>query len=60
MLTGQTILCTGHIPRFDSYSYSAAGLPWYNHEWLSQVELALRCHRARAYSSARAASSKAT
>ena len=40
MLTGQTILRTGHIPRFDTYSYSAAGLPWHNHEWLSQVALA--------------------
>jgi hypothetical protein len=40
MLTGQTILRTGHIPRFETYSYSAAGMPWHNHEWLSQVALA--------------------
>jgi hypothetical protein len=40
MLTGQTILRTGHIPRFDTYSYSAAGMPWHNHEWLAQVALA--------------------
>jgi hypothetical protein len=40
MLTGQTILRTGHIPRFDTYSYSAVGAPWHNHEWLSQVALA--------------------
>ena len=40
MLTGQTTLHTGHIPRFDTYSYSAAGAPWHNHEWLSQVALA--------------------
>src|ERR1700735_5731990 len=40
ILTGQTILHTGHIPRFDTYSYSAAGMPWHNHEWLSQVTLA--------------------
>jgi hypothetical protein len=40
MLTGQTTLRTGHIPRFDTYSYSAAGAPWHNHEWLSQVALA--------------------
>ncbi len=40
MLTGQTTLRTGRIPRFDSYSYSAAGMPWHNHEWLSQVALA--------------------
>ncbi len=40
ILTGQTILHTGHIPRFDTYSYSAAGMPWHNHEWLSQVAIA--------------------
>ena len=40
MLTGQTILRTGHIPRFEAYSYSAAGASWHNHEWLSQVVLA--------------------
>jgi hypothetical protein len=40
MLTGQTTLRTGHIPRFDTYSYSAAGAPWHNHEWLAQVALA--------------------
>ena len=40
MLTGLTILRTGHIPRFDTYSYAAANMPWHNHEWLSQVVLA--------------------
>ncbi len=40
MLTGQTILRTGHIPRVEAYSYSAAGALWRNHEWLSQVALA--------------------
>ncbi len=40
ILTGQTILRTGHIPRYDTYSYSAAGMPWHNHEWLAQVALA--------------------
>jgi hypothetical protein len=40
MLTGQTILRTGRIPRFDTYSYAAANMPWHNHEWLSQVVLA--------------------
>ncbi len=40
ILTGQTILRIGHIPRFDTYSYSAAGMPWHNHEWLAQVALA--------------------
>jgi hypothetical protein len=41
ILTGRTILHTGHIPRFDTYSYSADGLPWRNHEWLAQVMLAV-------------------
>lgn len=41
ILTGQTILGTGHIPRFDGYSYSAAGMPWHNHEWLAQAALAI-------------------
>ena len=41
ILTGQAILRTGHIPRFDTYSYSAAGMPWHNHEWLAQVALAV-------------------
>jgi hypothetical protein len=41
LLVGKTILRSGHIPLQDLYSYSAAGLPWRNHEWLSQVVLAL-------------------
>ena len=41
ILAGQTILRTGHIPRLDTYSYSAAGMPWHNHEWLAQVALAV-------------------
>ncbi len=41
ILTGQAILGTGHIPQFDTYSYSAAGMPWHNHEWLAQVALAV-------------------
>ncbi len=40
LLVGKTILQSGHIPLQDLYSYSAAGLPWRNHEWLSQVVLA--------------------
>jgi len=40
ILTGQTILSTGLIPRYDGYSYTAAGMPWHNHEWLAQVALA--------------------
>jgi len=41
ILTGQAILRTGHIPRFDTYSYTAAGMPWHNHEWLAQLALAV-------------------
>jgi len=40
ILTGQKILSTGLMPRYDGYSYTAAGMPWHNHEWLSQVALA--------------------
>ncbi len=38
---GQRIVHTGHIPLRDLYSYSALGLPWHNHEWLSQVVLGM-------------------
>jgi hypothetical protein len=40
ILEGRLILHTGHLPLYDTYSYSAAGLPWRNHEWLAQVLLA--------------------
>jgi hypothetical protein len=40
ILVGRVILGSGHIPAVDLYSYSAAGLPWRNHEWLAQVILA--------------------
>jgi hypothetical protein len=39
VLAGKRILHTGHIPLHDLYSYSAWGLPWYNHEWLAEVVL---------------------
>ncbi len=38
---GQLIVATGRVPVADLYSYSAAGLPWRNHEWLAQVLLAV-------------------
>jgi hypothetical protein len=42
--TGADILASGHIPRVDAYSYTAAGLPWPDHEWLWQVFVyALHC-----------------
>jgi hypothetical protein len=28
---------TGGLPRFDMYSFTAAGHPWINHEWLAEV-----------------------
>jgi hypothetical protein len=40
ILEGRLILHTGHIPLYDTFSYSAAGLPWRNHEWLAQAILA--------------------
>jgi hypothetical protein len=41
---GEDIWRTGHVAMVDSYSFTAAGLPWPNHEWLWQV-LAYGCHR---------------
>lgn len=41
ILAGRIIL-NGHIPPMaDVFSYSAAGLPWRDHEWLAQAALAL-------------------
>ncbi|HSS40141.1 MAG TPA: hypothetical protein VLT58_15345 [Polyangia bacterium] len=34
---GADIWRTGHVPSVDSYSYTAAGLPWPDHEWLWQA-----------------------
>jgi len=34
---GQDIWTTGHIPLTDTYSYTAAGRAWPNHEWLWQA-----------------------
>jgi hypothetical protein len=34
---GRTILATRMIPRVDAFAYTAAGRPWVDHEWLSQV-----------------------
>jgi hypothetical protein len=34
---GQDIWRTGHVPLVDTYSYTAAGRPWPNHEWLWQA-----------------------
>lgn len=42
---GQDIFATGHVPRVDTYSYTAAGLPWPDHEWLWQA-IVYALHRA--------------
>jgi hypothetical protein len=34
---GQDIWATHHVPRVDTYSFTAAGLPWPDHEWLWQA-----------------------
>jgi hypothetical protein len=35
--TGEMIVQTHHAPHFDPYSYTRAGQPWIDHEWLSEV-----------------------
>jgi hypothetical protein len=40
LLAGRQMLDSGQILLRDSYSYAAARLPWYNHEWLAQVVFA--------------------
>jgi hypothetical protein len=42
---GAELLRSGHVPLVDSYSFTAAGAPWPNHEWLWQA-FAYACHRA--------------
>jgi hypothetical protein len=36
---GRDFWTTGHVPRVDTYSFTAAGLPWPDHEWLWQALL---------------------
>jgi hypothetical protein len=38
---GQAALSAGHVIRSDPYSYSVPGHAWLNHEWLSEVIMAL-------------------
>jgi hypothetical protein len=38
---GQIMLRTGHLIRADIFSYSASGRRWIDHEWLSEVVMAL-------------------
>jgi hypothetical protein len=35
--TGQLIAETGHVPKIDPFSYTAAGRPWVAHEWLWEL-----------------------
>jgi hypothetical protein len=37
---GETILKQGRVPWLDFYSYSAPGMPYFDHEWLAQVIIA--------------------
>jgi hypothetical protein len=37
ILFGKEIWESGSIPRTDSYSFTANGQPWINHEWLTEV-----------------------
>jgi hypothetical protein len=37
---GQQMLHSGVIPKTDLYSWTAAGQPWVNHEWLAEIVLA--------------------
>jgi hypothetical protein len=38
---GQAALASGHVIARDPYSYSAAGAVWRNHEWLTEIIMAL-------------------
>jgi hypothetical protein len=38
---GQAALASGHVVTADTYSYSAANAVWLNHEWLTEIVMAL-------------------
>lgn len=40
LASGRRILADGAVPRLDDLSYTAAGLPWIDHEWLTQIAFA--------------------
>ena len=42
--TGADILASGAVPRVETYSFTAAGHPWRNHEWLWEP-IAFACYR---------------
>ncbi|HUC02188.1 MAG TPA: hypothetical protein VMA75_04820 [Candidatus Paceibacterota bacterium] len=37
---GELILATHTVPRVDTYSYTMAGMPWVDHEWLVEAAFA--------------------
>ncbi|HPM41006.1 MAG TPA: hypothetical protein PLY45_01045, partial [bacterium] len=37
MKAGELILETGSVPRVDVFSFTAAGRPWHDHEWLANI-----------------------
>ena len=37
MAAGRWIAAHGTVPAVDVFSYTFAGAPWFNQEWLSQV-----------------------
>ncbi len=37
---GQAALASGHVVVRDTYSYTMAGSPWLNHEWLTEIVMA--------------------
>ncbi len=41
VLFGRDMLSQHALPRTDTYSYTATGAPWVNHEWLAQVLFAV-------------------
>jgi hypothetical protein len=40
VFSGRQILSHGAVPRIDDLSYTAAGRPWVDHEWLAQTAFA--------------------
>jgi hypothetical protein len=41
VMTGRWIIAHGDVPRVDVFSHTAAGTPWIDGEWLSQVVMAV-------------------
>jgi hypothetical protein len=41
---GSAMLSSGHLPGVDSFTFTAAGRPWLDQQWLAQVIIALGYH----------------